>query len=228
MRLPAFVTTSPRSMSYLNRTTQSLSESGFSPYALFDPPAGDPNHRGMFRHWVYVASYALDCYLLNPVLHGYPILIFQDDVVVAKGLNDAILEFYPDQWEAQFRQAKVGCLSLYCPAKYAENGQGWVDWHGSSAWGACALMFKPQALAMILTNGVVEKWKSDFGIDRFVGQALASPFGWKVKYRNPSLAQHIGDVSTRNETDRAAGWRAASNFVGEDFQVPADYFWIDK
>ena len=52
-----------------------------------------------------------------------------------------------------------------------------------------------------------------------IGLIKDSDYGWH-KHFSPSLSQHIGDTSTIwSEGNRAAGKRAASDFVGEDYNL---------
>lgn len=188
------VTTCPREKPTLERTLLSLRMAGI------EPMVSEDGERNAFRHWLRTAREA------SQQGDGL-VLMCQDDILVARGLGASVARL---QWPSE----AIGCLSLYCPAKY--EGRGWLPWWGSRAWGACALLFRRETLEALGELPRAASWESDHEIDHFVGLAVAD-LGLELRYHAPSLVQHVGDVSTLCN-DRAAGWRAAKDFVGEDCQ----------
>ena len=186
------ITTAPRTPPTLDRTVESLSRAGIPSIVHHD---ADGN---AFRHWLATARTADSEY----------VLMCQDDILVARGLGDALARL---QWPDE----RFGCLSLYCPAKY--QGRGWISWWGRQAWGACCLLFRGDVLRKLVDLPRAQNWHSKQEIDRFVGEGLRD-LGLELRYHAPSLVQHVGEVSLLCD-DKAKGWRAASDFVGEDCEV---------
>ncbi len=79
------------------------------------------------------------------------------------------------------------------------------------------MLFRRETLAALVDLPRAAAWKPDHEIDHFVGLAMAD-LGLELRYHAPSLVQHVGAASTIC-SDVAAGWRAASDFVGEDCGV---------
>lgn len=192
--LNCFVTSAPRDPPTLDRTVESLRAASLSPIVHHDTTGN------AFRHWIATAKQADADY----------VLMCQDDILVANGLGRALARL---EWPS----AAFGCLSLYCPSKY--EGTGWLPWCGSYAWGACCLLFPGDVLKRIVSLPLADSWPSNRQIDRFVGEGLKE-LGLELRYHAPSLVQHVGDKSLLCD-DRAAGWRAASSFVGEHYEEVA-------
>jgi hypothetical protein len=200
MRYPCFVT-STSSRPITETTLSNMNAAGLWPIVQFD------DNRGLFQHWMHLATDAVNATPGDDT----PILICQDDILCCRGLGAAISNLkWPDP--------SYGCLSLYCPAKYMGQGNGWVNYVGSWAWGACALLFQRKTLAAIVGSDSVSEWKSDRHLDKFLGIQLEK-MGLKLVYHSPSLVQHVGGVSADGRDDPAAGWRAAGDFVGVDYVV---------
>ena len=79
--------------------------------------------------------------------------------------------------------------------------------------------FPPDSARDCATHRICRTWKKDRQIDNIVGR-WAKHQSQVPYYFSPSLAQHVGDTSTLwNKHNQAAGRRAASDFVGEDFDA---------
>lgn len=198
MRPTAYITTAPRAVPTLARTVESLWNAGIN--LSFHPDADPPI--GAFRHWLRVLEIAQ-----RTEGHGN-VLICQDDIIVAQSLGRIVSGF---RWPSN----SVGIYSFYCPAKYASAGPGWVLPDGSHPIGACCLFVRSDIISALLNSETAYSWKSNKGIDKFLGEALKE-LGLRMCFHSPSLVQHIGEISTL-DGGPAAGWRAASDFVGENY-----------
>lgn len=144
--------------------------------------------------------------------------IFQDDIVTYRNLR-GYLESIP--WPGK------AYLNLYtCPSKKSTRFQklppspDYVGWYKSNqrGIGALALVFDRNALLALLTSRHMVKrplspdgWRSiDGGVSASMKKA-----GFVEMIHNPSLVQHIGDVSTILNN----GSRQSERFLGEDFDA---------
>lgn len=193
MLISAAVTTAPRDASYLPDTLQSLAAAGFdSPLVVCD---GQPKlgPKATFRRALWS-------------LRGAEWLaIFQDDIVVARGLRD---------WLEQ-HVLGTGVYSLYCSTVH-DGKDGWrqvdlvpnagntLPWHNSL--GACALLLHETVASGFLKDD------PQFNRNDRIGAAVG-----EYCYRNdlpffvhcPSLVQHIGEVSCRHGAPVTPERRAA-------------------
>src|SRR5262249_39298276 len=174
------------------------------PFTRRDRPAGAwPNS--------YLAL--LELYLRKPKAGAY--LLVQDDVILpGSPAVRAYLEtvFWPGD--------EPGIVSLFCSSQYTREQPGWHAIDEAWVWGALALAFHPEVLARFLTDPIVFQHRTRTDgeriglthIDVLIGQ-WADRHHVPVWYPTPSLAQHIGHVSSLWETSRALGLRRADHYV---------------
>ncbi len=204
------------------QTLESLKEAGFDNPRLFVDGVKDgsayekfgldittryPNIRTA-GNWV-LTLYEL--YLRDPVCNYYA--VFQDDFVTYKNLK-----CYLEQCE----YPEKGYWNLYTfPSNQSIAPEDHTGWYESNQLGkgAVALVFNREAVATLLgtqhmavrPQDVNRGWKA---IDGGIVSAFKKE-GWKEYVHNPSLVQHIGDISTmRNKRHPKA-----ASFKGETFDA---------
>ena len=202
MEISCAVTTAPRNVSYLEATIQSILDAGF-PYPIV---AEDDNRRGAWATWQYAIKMAL-------VEDSDAIMIFQDDIQCARGLADWL------HWPVS-QIEMIGACALYHPVIPPEYGpsserEGWnrVHFPEGPGWaimadGACALLM-PRGSAEELADF---QWDSKTRIDHAVG-TYCRMRGRSFWRHNPSLIEHVGDVSAINPKRQTI--RRASLFVDD-------------
>jgi hypothetical protein len=174
-----------------------------------------------FGHWLLSLW---ELFIRNP--HADLYALFQDDIIVSRNLRlylDTIT--YP-------HRGYVNLYTMPSNQKIAPDNGNKLGFYRSNQNGksATALVFDKESIVPLLTSPHLIKklrsrnhqaWKS---IDGGVIQAFrdASPVGhWHEYVHNPSLVQHIGDVSSLGNPSVESlkdpnHWKAPS-FRGEDF-----------
>ena len=142
-------------------------------------------------------------------------LMVEDDTVFSRNVR-AFLE--ADLWPG----GRVGLVSVYCPAPYARTESGWAEVPSNGGLvGALAYVFPNAAARLLLSDPDVINHRrrglrgGQVDTDGAVGR-WAARAGLPVFYHSPSLAQHIGDVSTVWPGARNSGKRRSANFAGEE------------
>ena len=139
--------------------------------------------------------------------------IIQDDVVFCRGLR-RFLE--ATLWPAN----DVGVCSVFTPSHYTKERAGWYkNNRGGTLWMAQTYFFTPDSARNCINHPRCKNWTKDKQIDNVVG-FWAKATKLYPYYFSPSLAQHIGHSSTLwNTRNKANGRRAASDFVGQDYDI---------
>ncbi len=216
------VTTAPRRLPTLHFTLESLAHCGWrEPHLFIDdavevPPEFDHLERTVHRSAVgafpnYHLS-LLELYHRDPNADAY--MMVQDDVVL---YDHPDLRRYLES--ALWPTERPCVVSPFCSQVYAQDSAGWHLFEGQWLWGAQLFIFSPRALRMLLSSPhlIDHRTESDNGlalIDHCIGK-------WAVRnsiplyYPTPSLAQHIGHVSTLWRTSRIVGGRRAAPFAGD-------------
>jgi hypothetical protein len=212
------VTTVPRRRELLDATLASLGVAGFrDPWLFCDGYCGiasSPRESiGITQRTVPVLAWGnwvlavWELYLRRPDADRFA--VFQDDLMACRGLRT-----YLDHCPYPAR----GYWNLYT---FMENEQlvegkpeGWLL-SPQTGRGAVALVFNREAVTTLLRQPAVVDHAQDsqFGkrkIDGTVSDAMRGA-GWQEWVHNPSLVQHVGEVSTlgpKHHTLRAKTFRA--------------------
>jgi len=213
VRFAVGVTTAPRGVDYLARTLASLKAAGWERPTVFAEP-GSPIPAGHCPGQVVQRDQSLGIFgnwrqSLLDLLDGdaEAILLCQDDVVLCRGAR-ARLE--RDLWPTP----RTGCVSLYCGAPHA-TGRGLTRIRRKNIWGACALVFPRDAAARLIDHRLVRNWRRSKKVDILVGSVL-NALHLELWAYSPSLAQHVGAISTPAGQADATGKRTACDFLGEE------------
>lgn len=146
------ITTAPRRVNYLPQCVDSLRSAGWSnPVVFAEPGSTTLSHThtifnevrlGCFHNWLSSAKWALE----NTTAEQ--ILMMQDDVVVHPGSRELAEKrlLWPD--DAAF-------VSLYTPQHYAKGRTGFLKIATKSMWGACALIWKREALQEAVLSSTI-------------------------------------------------------------------------
>lgn len=217
------ITTVPeRSQVLLPLTLKSLTQAGFPKPRLFvDAPSSQEGLAGvvaLYRDWdlpltiryprIYpFANWALglaELYAREPQATYY--VMFQDDMITYSNLRQYLEHTLPSQPANSY-------FNLYTfrrNERVVENRKvGWVESgltrethprHIQTGEGALALVFSREGVVTLLTHlKMVERpmhprrgWRN---VDGGVVNAMNAA-GWRETIHNPSLVQHIGDIST--------------------------------
>lgn len=223
------VTTAPRRDATLPICLERLTAAGWNAPTVFIDGAVEfpqkfsdlPQTRRTPTTGAWPNSYLalLELYLRQPEADAY--LLVQDDVIfpgtpaVRRYLEAA---FWPGD--------RPGIVSLFCSSQYTQQQPGWSAIDETWVWGAQALAFHPEVLQQFLTSTMAYEHrrrtdKPRIGlthVDVLIGQ-WAEANDVPVWFPTPSLAQHIGHVSSLWETSRALGLRRADCYV-EDVLIP--------
>lgn len=210
------ITTALRRKETLTATAASFKNAGFNKLHLFADKGSiisreaqfiKITHResifGAWKNWFYALKELREAY--DQEYYG----IAQDDILLSKNINQYL--YYNTPREAD-------CFSIFCPSIYVGLSR-WnrQDHMGSKLWMAQTFFFTKAAVDSLLTSQEVWRISGDRHIDNRVG-LWAKYNDRSVYYHTPSLGQHVGYASTLWE-DKIEGGRAASDFVGEDFDT---------
>lgn len=220
------VTTAPRKPATLFETIASIRSAGWHDMLVFAEPDSQTSGLGQgvqivrrsdtlgaWPNWILALS---ELYLRSPQADAY--LLFQDDVILCEGVREYLeAELWPRE--------RLAFVSLYCSAGYDSHSGRYAEPPSADGYiGALALAFPPQAVRSLLSSGLIWAHRLrpgtggvngiDFALGRWAAQrALPGLF------HQPSLAQHIGDVSTVWPNGTNTGRRRAGTFVGRDFDA---------
>jgi hypothetical protein len=217
------VTTSPRGRPTLDWTLDSLARAGWDDPRVFEdlPTTIAPRHAGRplstripaLGAWPNFYLGLAELVVRHPEADAY--FMVQDDVL-----------FYDRQDLREYLErilwpsAPPGPISLYCPSFYSRPGSSWHRFEGSWAGGALAFIFpREQARQFVADPRVLaHRWSEDgrglVAIDAVVG-AWAHCSEIPVYFPCPSLAQHIGDVSTLWSVHSSNSVRLADRFLAD-------------
>lgn len=183
-------------------------------------------------NWV-LSLYEL--YYRNPLADRYA--LFQDDLITYTGLRDYLESFFPEK----------GYLNLYTMksnvdyfAPHGPDGKPSVGWYRSNQWGkgAVALVFDRQGVVELLSSrhlakrpsnregkGSGDRWyrSVDGGIvEAMNGSGNPAPdngAGYAEYVHYPTLVQHTGHESSREEQKGARPQPMGVGFKGEGWDV---------
>lgn len=193
--------TSPRPVSYLNGTLQSLSDAGIKGVTIVaDGPDGPKGSRTSEATLGIVPTFrrSLAIGLANHNVEFHA--IFQDDIRVSSGLAD---------WLAMKKLRDDSIYSLYSALKMDDGG--WIKFPCSQwamGFGACGLVVSKRVAKAFLEDRPPKQTQQ-------LGSVLAQfcfRKGFFIWRHSPSLVQHIGNVSTLHGLPITEDRRAA-NFV---------------
>lgn len=221
------VTTAPRALPTLRRTLVSLAEAGWDDPHLFAEPGCEVpegyavtrrgRRMGAWPNW-YLALAEL--VLKDPHADAY--VLIQDDVLFSRNCR-MFLE--ANLWPPD----PVGLVSLYCPSIYHPHKQRsefgpYAVRAGRALVGALTYFFPPAAARALLQDHEVAAhrlngWHQGLcNIDSVIG-SWAERSRRKVYYYAPSLATHIGEVSSIWLNHPPHPGRTSASFLGEQFDA---------
>ena len=219
------------------RTLDSLKNAGFPTPHLFVDSSEDKSYDLLGLQVTYrplqIRTYGnwllglLELYIRNPNADRYA--MFQDDFITYPNLRDYLesCKFDPK-----------GYWNLYTfPSNQTLAPQGISGWYLSDQLGkgAVALVFNVEAVKCLFNSRHMidrpqDKERGHKSIDGGIITALKS-FGFKEYVHNPSLVQHIGDVSSmgNNPHKQAVSFRGdtfdARELIGKEVLDPTDAEW---
>jgi hypothetical protein len=142
---------------------------------------------GVLGNWSHCLAWLLDHTTADHLL------VCEDDVAYARGARTA--------WEKSLSEIdRVGYWSLYTPRRdqgLVGDRQGWVGSNrGRDAWGTQAMCFPRESAEIVLKYGPLHAEDQFHGpTDAIVAQCFVDA-GLPCYYHNPSLADHLGRVSS--------------------------------
>lgn len=235
--LPVFMTAAPRDRETQERAIASVREAGMGPLTILCEPGTEiigyadatvfhhGEKQGQFRNLIAA--------LRAGIASGSPYFItMEDDVVLHRQTGELLSRsVWPDN---------AGCVQLYTAARLAGRYRRGVrsklrKQDSFDMLGCCALLFSREAATVLVewadTKGwrgacshVIEEPSEKKAGDTFIGEVLSFS-GLDIWIHNPSLAEHIGEVSTlghHKESSTSKASRTTLNFPGQD----ADLFSI--
>ncbi len=218
MQFHTVVLTAPRPKSTLLRTLESIQRAGFRDFDVFSgaPPDGEkPSAK-----WC-TAAYKRLLSLENPSWgNAEALLVFEDDVVVCKGLYDYLCAI---PWPEPIQ--KIAMVSPYCHTAYSDYCD-FGRWHRedqrTTLAGTQAFLYTrhaAEAMADYLKPDRLNENGDYLGVDVQMGW-FARDAGLHVHYHIPSLVQHVGiRNSAVGFTEDLGTIYSAQSFPGEDFDA---------
>lgn len=214
------MTVPARADDLLSRTLRSLEAAGFPRPRLFVDGVPQPHTMGsrfgldVTGRWPTLRTYGnwllglWELYLRNPTSGRY--VVFQDDLIAVRELRD-----YLDTW---CKYPENGFWNLYNvpeSEQLADSRRGWYL-SNQQCRGALGMVFDQDTVQLLLasrrlitksqTSGRLS-WK---GVDNLVHEVMSN-VGRQEYVHNPSLLQHIGEVSVMRNPPR----QPSSTFPGE-------------
>lgn len=221
------ITTAGRRQSTVDRSISSVIRAGWDDIRLFVDADGHipqrysglpaTRHDAQLGAWANYYLALVELYQRNPHADAY--MIVQDDVVLYPHSN------LRDYLEAVLWPEQDNCVvSLFCSQLYANETWGWHRYRERWQWGAQAFVFSSTALRRFFSNNftVDHCLRSDREIDTAIG-VWAKQNAVPIYYPTPSLAQHIGHVSTLWDASRVVGGRKADPYLGDVVRAPAEF-----
>lgn len=193
------ITTVPERDYQYRQTLLSLNHAGFK-----SPEVYRDNGLRAFGHWW---RSALELYIRNPNADVYA--IFQDDILAVQNLKEYLDTCeYPQQ----------GYWNLYTHHEYRPLAKGWQV-SPQRGLGAQGLVFSNDVLRLLFAQDYFVKWpKSPTHGWRNIDGCIMDTFkliGYKEYIHNPSLLQHVGDISVIGNRGR----HEAPTFPGVEFDA---------
>lgn len=217
------VTTAQRGRPTLAWCLDSVIRAGWEePHVFMDSPVDlADRHRNLpvsvrkkrIGAWPSYHLAVLELLLSHPEADAY--LLVQDDVVFHDREN--LREYL----ESLIWPHDVGVVSLYSSRAYTQAEPGWYLLPRTWVWGALAFIFSRERAKEFVSDRRVlrHRWNTwnngRANIDSVIGR-WASRGKLTTYYPSPSLAQHIGEMSTIWRWTRASGHRRADRFAGDE------------
>lgn len=209
----AVVTTAPRRDCTLKRCLASMAACGWTPTIFAEPKSTtvrsyetftNKSRQGVWHNWLRASRWAIE---QRPEY----IITVQDDSLFHPQSREFIESI---KWPAD-----AGFVSLYTPKHYSIDSRKQLRPPGvrrvytSSLWGACALVWRPEALAAVInhpiaktwlgvrgsTPAVIERRKADPALiansDTAIGR-ICNALGLGMYFCDPSPVSHIARFST--------------------------------
>jgi len=202
----------------LQRTIDSLAKAGFpDPHVYVDgmppegwsTPGGHTCRTGKVRAFGNWCCAVWEMFCREPNADRYA--VFQDDFVSYRNLREYLERcHYPDR----------GYLNLYTFKQNEKNICGWYE-SNQLGKGAVALVFSSEAIrALFSTQYMIDRPMNATRGHKAIDGGIVSAFKkmkppWKEYVHNPSLVQHVGDVSAVGNRKHPQ----ARTFRGEDFDA---------
>ncbi|MDG3003620.1 hypothetical protein [Paludisphaera mucosa] len=217
------VTTSPRGAQTLDWTLDSLARAGWDDVRVFEdlPTTIAPRHAGRptttriptVGAWPSYYLGLAELIMRHPEADAY--FMLQDDVLLYD--RQDLREYLETMlWPSD----PPGLISLYCSSVYTRPGAAWHELEEAWVWGALAFIF-PRDLARRFVADpwvLAHRWSASghglVAIDVLIG-AWADRHRFPVHFPCPSLAQHIGAVSTLWGSHTLDERRMADRFLGD-------------
>jgi len=221
------VTTTPqRTNDLLPQTLQSLKLAGFDRPHLFVDGSDDSSKFAKYKldttlHFPNVRTYGhwvlslWELYVLDPTADRYA--IFQDDFVTYRNLRKYLEHCgYPSN--GYWNLYTFPSNQLLASNRDGTEVKGWYE-SNQMGRGAVALIFSRTAVVALLASPhMVTKPQDCTRGWRSVDGAVVTAFkqiGWKEYVHNPSLTQHLGQVSSMGNIQHPQ----ATSFLGESFDA---------
>lgn len=240
------VTTSPReNASYLGQTIESLQRAGWSKCTIFAEPGSfipsadltvvyRPKVYGDWTNW---ATGLYELLLSNPDSDYF--FMIEDDVVFATNIRKYLEYAIP-------KLGAFGSLSLYTPSIYHRfNYKGFHhEIHQEKTWSTVTVIMHRDSVIRFFSDPQVQNHRffDTFGkgqefwccphtdFKNSIKDAVLGRWAYQnnlpVFYHTPSLAEHIGHVSTLNDDAASkANGRKSFDFVGESTDLSS---WVNN
>jgi hypothetical protein len=215
------VTTAPRLQMTLDRCLVSLHAAGWNePRVMVDGEFEIParwQHLPTTRRLPQIGAWPSYYLTLVELLMRHPeadaFMIVQDDVVL---FEHPSLRSYLES--ILWPEPGPGIASLFCSRAYARQVAGWYRLEESLTWGGLALIFAREVVIRLLSDVRIvmhrfaENGSGLANIDGLIG-AWAQDTRTPVYVSSPSLAQHIGHISSLWKDSKAFVNRSAT-FAG--------------
>ena len=220
------VTTAPRARPTLARTLASLAAAGWTAPRLFAEPDSEiPAH---FSHlpitrrdatlgaWPNFFLALSELVQLDPHADAY--FLLQDDVVFSRNIR-------PYLERVLWPGSDLGLASVYCPSTYVRRRRGFHAVKSDEMLAGAVTCIFPNVCARLLlgcSRAIKHRRTGPHEGLRYIDSVLGGwcdTAGLKAYYHTPSLASHIGDVSTVWPHATNEGCRQAADFAGERFDA---------
>lgn len=217
------VTTAPRDQSTLDDCLSSLAAAGWREPRLFVDgnvrlsalASGLPVTYRDPQIGAWPSYYLALIELIMRAPHADAYLLVQDDVVF---FQHPLMRRYLESilWPGN----RPGLVSLFCSRAYTQAVSGWKQLEEALVWGGPAIIFPHDAAIAFVSDAQVVHHRLSpdphglANIDWLIGE-WAWRTGTPVYVPTPSLAQHIGHVSSIWPDVRAYGNRRADQFAGD-------------
>lgn len=235
----AVVTTAPRRDCTLRQCLDSMAACGWTPTVFAEPKSTqvrgyetfeNKDRLGVWHNWLRAARWAIE---QRPEY----IITVQDDSLFHPQSREFVESI---KWPKD-----AGFVSLYTPKHYSIDNRKQLKPPGvrkvstSSLWGACALVWKPEALAAVINHPIAKAWLGVRGLtpavmerrkvdpalvansDTAIGR-ICNAIGLGMWFVDPSPVDHIARYSTighGGNNGRRNAYRIADHSLPLSYQV---------